>query len=257
MAYVDLEVAQGVGVVWLRRPEVKNALHREMKAQLKKALTECQRREDIRVVAIRGEGDAFSAGEDLRDHLAAKRRLDETLRTEYHPLLLQLVQMRKPTIAVIDGVAAGAGVSLALACDLRLASDRSRFVLAFSGIGLVPDAGLAYFLPRVVGLGRALQYAFLGERITAEEALKAGLVQCVVARDRLEEVLADWTGSLAEGPTTAFYLTRLAFQRAMELPFEAFLAYEAELQAWAGKTEDHAEGVRAFLAKEPPRFRGR
>jgi 2-(1,2-epoxy-1,2-dihydrophenyl)acetyl-CoA isomerase len=182
--------------------------------------------------------------------------LGRMLRATYNPLILRLRAIEKPIIAAVNGVAAGAGLSLALACDLRVASAEARFTSAFNRIGLVPDSGSTYLLPQVVGVGRALEMAWTGRAVDAEEALRIGLVQRVVAAERLMDEAQALAAQLAAGASKAMGLTKRAMYRALSLDLESVLDYEAGLQEAAARTADFREGVAAFREKRPPRFTG-
>jgi 2-(1,2-epoxy-1,2-dihydrophenyl)acetyl-CoA isomerase len=216
----------------------------------------------VRCVAVTGSGRAFCSGEDLGP-LAADYRagrapdLGATLRNRYNPLVQALRSMPKPTLAAINGVAAGAGFSLALACDFRIAAERAKLVPAFVKIGLVPDSGALWFLTRSVGVARALELATSGDPLTARAAAELGLVTQVIADDEFD---AGWRAAgarLARGPTRALAAIKNLTLGAAERPLEEQLAAEADAQAAAGRTHDHLEGVQAFFDKRPPDFSGR
>ncbi len=246
---------EGVRVLTLARPDRLNALEPGLLRGLRKALREAAREEGVRAVLLTGEGRAFSAGQDLeavpadRDYL---RVLDD-----YIPVIEALFALEKPTVAAVNGVAAGAGMSLALACDLRVMAEGAFFSPAFVRVGLVPDAGMSYFLPRLVGLARALDWCYRSPRIGPEEALTAGLVSAVFPQEGFFASALAFAKELGRGPTRAYALTKRALWRNLEADLADALAYEAESQAAAGATEDHVEGLRAFLEKRPPGFRGR
>ena len=252
-----LEIAdrEGVRVLTLARPERLNAIHPELLAALKGALREAGRDEAVRAVVLTGKGRAFSAGQDLeavpddRDYV---RVLED-----YIPVIETLFALEKPTVAAVNGVAAGAGMSLALACDLRVMAEGAYFSPAFIRVGLVPDAGMSYFLPRLVGMGRALDWCYRSPRIGPEEAQAAGLVSAVFPDEGFLDSALAFAAELGQGPTRAYVLTKRALWRNLEAELADALAYEAESQAAAGATEDHDEGLRAFLEKRKPRFRGR
>jgi len=178
------------------------------------------------------------------------------LRRRYNPVVAALHGLEVPTIACVNGVAAGAGWSLALACDLRIASTKAKFVVAFNKIGLVPDSGMTYTLPRLVGFSKALEIAWLGDPISAETALEWGIVNRVVEPDRLAEATRDWSERLAAGPTKGLGLTKRAINASLDNDWHAQLEYEADLQGIAGRTRDYIEGVTAFNEKRPAEFTG-
>lgn len=253
------EVRDGVAVVTLNRPEALNSLTDEMKGELLDAFKALERDPAIRAVVITGEGRGFCAGEALNEDLVSSDdpSLGDTLRNFYNPLVEKMRAIEKPVIAAINGTCAGAGVSLALAADLRLASDKASFIEAFVKIGLVPDAGATFFLPRLVGLGKALEMCITGDKIDAAEAEKIGLVNRVVAHERLMEETHKLAASLAKAPTRAIGLMKRAFNRSFRISLEDQLGYEADLQSIASRTADFREGVKAFLEKRPAVFQGK
>jgi 2-(1,2-epoxy-1,2-dihydrophenyl)acetyl-CoA isomerase len=220
-------------------------------------VTERARRDNaVRVMVITGAGRGFCAGQDLKEFGTDPARDDpgQHLRLHYAPVLERLYALDKPTIAAVNGVAAGAGLSLALACDFRIASADARFLSAFVRIGLIPDTGATYWLPRLVGLSRAMEWAMFGEPVDAETAWQTGLVNRVVPAERLADEARSWAERLAEGPPTVLGLIKRAMRHGAASSFSDALQYEAWLQTTAARTGDHAEGLRAFLEKRPPRF---
>jgi 2-(1,2-epoxy-1,2-dihydrophenyl)acetyl-CoA isomerase len=229
---------------------------------LKEALIEAFGRaagdRSVRVVVLTGEGRAFCAGQDLRERLEpGAAPLDVELRERYNPLILAMWRLDKPIIGAINGVAAGAGASLAFACDMRIASDRASFILAFGRVGLIPDSGATWFLPRLVGLARATELALTTDSLSATEAERIGLVSRVVPAEALAGEARALATRLAAAAPRALALTKQALRRSLETGLEPALEQEAELQGQAGATNDHAEGLRAFVDKRPPRFRGK
>ncbi len=253
------EIRDGIAVLTLNRPEALNALTDDMKRELLDALKALERDERVRVIVLTGEGRGFCAGEALNAELvkSAEPPLDRTLRDFYNPIVERMRAIDKPIVAAVNGTCAGAGVSLALAADLRLASDKASFLLAFVKIGLVPDAGSTFFPPRLVGLGKAVEMAMMGDKVDAAEAERIGLVNRVVPADRLMEEALQVAGRLAEAPTKALGLMKRAFDRSLRVTLGDQLAYEADLQAIAARSEDFHEGVKAFLEKRPAGFRGK
>ncbi|HYM83795.1 MAG TPA: enoyl-CoA hydratase-related protein [Candidatus Dormibacteraeota bacterium] len=246
-----------VRLVTLDRPAALNALTIPMKLQLLRALRDAEHDREVRAVVVTGSGRAFCAGQDLHERLEPDAPpLEIEIRERYAPLVRQLVSMPKPVVAAVNGVAAGAGASLAFACDLRVAAEDARLVLAFGRIGLVPDSGATWLLPRLVGLGRATELAYLPDPVTAAEALRLGLVNRVVPADSVVSEAVALAARIAEGAPIALGLTKRALGRALESTLDEALAYEAALQGIAGRTADHAEGIAAFVEKRPPRFRG-
>lgn len=251
------ELTDGVLTVTLNRPEVLNAVNDRMAEELLDALRRASRQPEVRAVVLTGAGRAFCSGQDLRERAGGEFSYAQHIRTRYVPVILQLQSLEKPVLAAVNGVAAGAGASLALACDLRVASEDASFLQAFTRIGLVPDSGATYFLPRLVGLGKAFELCYLAESVGAQEALRLGLVNWVVPGPELMAKAREVAGRLAAGPTRAYGLTKRALLRNLTSDLAAALDYEAMLQEAAGRTEDHREGVQAFLEKRPPRYRGR
>jgi 2-(1,2-epoxy-1,2-dihydrophenyl)acetyl-CoA isomerase len=253
-----LNVTGTVGVITLNRPEVYNAFNDQMKKELGDSLKECAKDPAIRCVVVRGAGEkAFCSGQDLKEHAGSKRSLKESLDKYYNPIIRTIRTMEKPVVAMINGVAAGAGCSLALACDMRIMSDSAKLIEVFIRIGLIPDSGSHFFLPRLAGMARAFEYAATGRDIAADEAEKTGLVNRVVPSARLEEETMALAKKLAEGPTKAIGLIKRTLNKSLTSDLDTILDYEAYLQEAASATEDHREGVEAFLAKRPATFRGR
>ena len=252
-----VEVDGPVATLTLDRPTALNALTVPVKVALRDTLKSIARDRDVRAVILTGAGRAFCAGQDLaeRDEPDAAP-LEIEVRERYNPIIRAIRSMGQPVIAAVNGVAAGAGASLALACDLRIAAEEARFVLAFGRIGLVPDSGATWFLPRLVGSAKAAELALVGDPIDAAEALRLGLVSRVVPGDQLQteaRVLAD---RLAGGAPLALALTKEALSRSATVDLDEALEGEAKLQGIAGASSDHAEGLAAFREKRPPRFRG-
>ena len=241
--------------ITLNRPEKLNALDASVHAGLREALAEAAE-PDIRAVVLTGAGRGFCVGQDLTE-FEDTPDIGAALRERYHPNVLAIRVLEKPVLAAVNGVAAGAGLSLACACDLRLAADSATFVPGFIGLGLVPDAGGAYFLGRLLGTPRAFELMASGRRLSAEEALDWGLVSEVAPEDRLGERAAEVAAEWAAGPTRGIALTKRLFDAAERASLEETLALEAQLQVEGTSTQDFAEGVVAFLEKRQPEFGGR
>ena len=257
MTGLRYETAEGIATITLDRPDALNALTVPLKRALIDAFERAGGDASVRVVVLTGEGRAFCAGQDLHERLEpGAAPLDVELRERYNPLILAMWRLDKPIIGAINGVAAGAGASLAFACDIRIASDAASFILAFGRVGLIPDSGATWFLPRLVGLAKATELALTTEPLTATEAARIGLVSRVVPAEALAGEARAVATRLAAGAPRALALTKEAMRRSLETGLEAALDYEAELQGQAGATKDHAEGLRAFIDKRPPRFRG-
>ena len=254
------EKADGVADVALNRPKKLNAFDGTMHEELYAALEEAASDEAVRCVVLRGEGRGFSAGADLAGILEGSDGppdLGEYLRNTYGRLVKRMVSTEKPIVASLHGPVYGAGVGIALACDLRIAAQSARFSVAFIKIGLMPDAGVSFLLPRVVGLGRALEMSLLGDPVEADEALRIGLVNRVVPDESLAEETAALASRLAAMPTAAIGRTKGAFHASFEADLETALEREAEGQTFCGYTADHKEGVAAFFEKREARFSGR
>ncbi len=250
-------VEDGVGTLTLNRPDVLNAFNKQMTDEIQDALKGAERSRDVRCLVITGAGRAFSSGEDLKARPGdGAGPFGETLRARYNPIILKMRALEKPIIAAVNGVAAGAGMSLALAADLRIASDKARFIEIFSRIGLVPDSGSSYFLPWLVGAGKAAELCLLAEDVGPEEALRIGLVNKVVPAGELEAATAAWATKLAHGPTVAYGLTKRALNRAQTASLPEMLEYEVYGQETAGRTADFQEAFAAFLEKRTPEFKG-
>ena len=252
---IRYQVGAGVATVTLARPETLNALNAQMRRELLNAFKYAGRDGDVRCVVVTGEGRGFCSGADLRGG-AGEREFRRVLTTEYNPLILAIRRLEKPVIAAVNGVAAGAGASLAFACDLIFAADDARFIEAFVRIGLVPDTGSTQTLVRSLGRHRAAELIFTGQPLSAGEAAAGGLVNRVLPADQLMPAVGDLARQLASGPTRAIGLAKRAINHAEASDLEASLAYEAALQSVAGTTADHAEGVAAFAEKRDPRFSG-
>ena len=246
----------GVQEIRMNRPQVLNALSRTLKLELQAAMKAAGRRPEVRVVLLSAEGRGFCSGQDLYDEETDGRRsIGESLRTLYNPLIEAMIGMPKPIVAEVHGVAAGAGMSLALAADMRLMGESARLVAAFSRIGLVPDSGLSYMLPRLVGLGRAMEIAMLADPIDATQALSLGLCNHVHPDAELHTAAWAFCRRLADGPAQALGLTKKALRRGVELPLREVLEYEAVLQEQAGHAGEYVEGVAAFKEKRRPVYR--
>jgi 2-(1,2-epoxy-1,2-dihydrophenyl)acetyl-CoA isomerase len=249
-------VADGIGTITLNRPEALNALNAPMRRELLTTLRNASRDEAVRCVVITGEGRGFCSGADLRGG-DDERDFRKVLTSEYNPLISVIRDLPKPVVAAVNGVAAGAGVSLALACDLVYASEEARFIQAFVRIGLIPDSGSTRTLVRTLGRHRAAELMFFGEPMSAAEAAAAGLVNRVFAATEFADGVREVARRLAAAPTAAIGLAKRSINTAEQADLAASLAYEAALQVVAGGTADHAEGLAAFAEKRDPRFTGR
>jgi 2-(1,2-epoxy-1,2-dihydrophenyl)acetyl-CoA isomerase len=256
------EISDGVATISLNRPDRLNAfdgpLHRDLHAALDAASSD----DDVRCVVLRGEGRGFSAGADLRGEDLIRENgeppdLGEYLRRTFAPSVEKIVAMKKPVVASLHGPVYGAGLGLALACDLRIAAEGATFSVAFVKIGLMPDAGVTYLLPRVVGLGRAMEMSLLGDAVNAEEAYRIGLVNRIVPDERLAGETTALANRLANMPTQALAATSSALSASFDGDLQSALEREAEGQTSLGYTADHEEGIAAFFEKRDPHFTGK
>lgn len=248
----------GVLIITLNRPDVLNAFNRKMGDEVQDALKKAERDPEVRCIVFTGAGRAFSSGEDLKARQAEGiTGFGATLRERYNPIVLKMRNMEKPIIGSINGAAAGAGLSLALACDLRVASEKASFIEVFVRVGLVPDSGASFLLPRLVGLGKALEMAFTGDAVDAAEAYRVGLVNTVVPPDQLESATRELASRLAKGPTKAIGLAKRNMNRALDAEMLSVLEYEVHAQEAAGSSADYKEGLSAFLEKRTPNFTGK
>ncbi|MBP6015417.1 MAG: enoyl-CoA hydratase/isomerase family protein [Candidatus Promineofilum sp.] len=253
------DVSDGVGRITLNRPAKLNAFNDRMIAETTDAFKSAGRETAVRCVVITGMGRGFSSGQDLADFRERGENVSvgEHLRHGYHRLIRQMLALEKPIIGSINGIAAGAGCGIALAADIRIAADTASFMLAFSRLGLIPDSGLNWLLPRLIGYARAYEMAVTADRVPASQALEWGMVNHVVPADQLPEITAAWARRLADGPTLAYGLTKRAMIRGWEMTPDEALGYEAHLQEVAGRSADNREGIAAFLEKREAHFSGR
>lgn len=252
------DTKDGVATIVLNRPESLNAFNTTMISESTRAFKQAARDKAVRCAVITGAGRAFSSGQDLKEvqDRQGEFSIGEHLRQGYNKLILSMVTLEKPIVAAVNGVAAGAGCGVALAADLRIASDKASFIQAFSKVGLVPDSGSTWTLPNLIGYARAYEMAITAGRVPADKALAWGLVNQVVPADQLEETVAAWTAALASGPTLAYGLTKRAMRKAPGMSLAEALEYESQLQEVTGRSHDRHEGVQAFLEKREPNFRG-
>jgi 2-(1,2-epoxy-1,2-dihydrophenyl)acetyl-CoA isomerase len=257
---VLVDRADGVATITLNRPEALNSLTLECKQALLDAVRETAADRAVRAVVLTGAGKAFCAGQDLREHQALLAAGDEapmtTVRDHFNPLVLGVARMPKPVVAAVNGMAAGAGASLAFAADFRIAAESARFLLAFANVGLSLDTGASWTLPRLVGHARAAAMAILAEPVGAAPALEMGLVNAVVPDDRAVPAAHELAAKLATGPTAAYAAIKESLAYAASATLEDSLEKEAELQARAGASQDHRAATAAFVRKERPVFTG-
>ncbi|HPW61553.1 MAG TPA: enoyl-CoA hydratase-related protein [Cyclobacteriaceae bacterium] len=256
--FLKYEVAQGVATITLNRPEVYNALNDGITYELQDALKAVAKDDQVRVVVLTGAGKAFCSGQDLKAASGQeKRSFMESLQKRYNPIIRAMRSLPKPIICRLNGVAAGAGCSLALASDLIIASEEATLIEVFINIGLVPDSGSAYFLPRLVGMAKAFELCAMGSRVKAAEALQLGLVNRVTPVDQLDTVVKEYTDYFAQAPTKSIGLIKKMLTKATTSGLDEMLDYEAYCQEIAGTSQDYKEGVTAFLEKRKPAFKGK
>lgn len=251
---VFTSVQDHVMTIVLNRPKA-NAFSLSMIAATQKAFREAARDSQVRAVLLTGGGAVFSAGQDINELREAQgTSIRKHLLETYNPLIVQIRRLEKPVLAAITGVAAGAGLGVALACDLRICEENARFVVGFGGIGLAPDSGVSLFLPALIGIGRAAEFTFNNKPISAGQALAWGLVNRVVSGAQLAEQAMAWAVELAHGPLPAMALAKRAFNKAIYPNLEQVLDYEGYIQEIAASTSEHREGVNAFLEKRNPKY---
>jgi 2-(1,2-epoxy-1,2-dihydrophenyl)acetyl-CoA isomerase len=255
MAAVETSREGAVLTITLNRPDVLNAFNSEMHRALAAALREA-RAADVRAVVLTGAGRGFCVGQDLTEFREAPGDIGRRLRENYHPNVLAIRALEKPVIAAVNGSAAGAGLSIACACDIRVAAETASFIPAFINIGLIPDSGGSYYVTRILGPARAFEWLASGRKLTAAEALAWGLVSEVVEEASLATSVAELARQLAALPTRGIGMTKRLIDGALTSTLEQQLEREAQLQTAATQTEDFLEGVAAFLEKRPPQFRG-
>ena len=258
MADLRVEIADAVATITLDRPDALNALTIALKEELLAAFETVAADDAVRAVVLTGAGRAFCAGQDLRERLEpGAPSLEEEIRLRYNPLIRAMRALPKPIVGAINGVAAGAGASLAFACDLRIAAEGATFLLAFGRVGLIPDSGATWLLPRLVGAAKAAELALTADPLGAADAERFGLVTRVVPADELAGAAHGLAVRLAAAAPRALALTKRALDAGMDATLDEQLDREAILQGEAGATADHAEGIAAFLERRPPRFTGR
>jgi 2-(1,2-epoxy-1,2-dihydrophenyl)acetyl-CoA isomerase len=255
--YLKYSVKNGVVTICLNRPEVYNALNDELTFEIQNALKVIKKDESIRVVVLTGEGKAFCSGQDLKSSGGVEgRSFSDSLHKRYNPIIKAIRAMPTPVICRLNGVAAGAGCSLALACDYIIASDQASLIEVFINIGLVLDSGSSHFLPRLVGYNKAFELATMGKKLTAQEAHSLGIVNTICPAEELDSELEKILDFYAQAPTQAIGLIKKMLNRGYTSGLEDTLDYEAYCQEIAGRSNDYKEGVSAFLEKRKPEFKG-
>jgi 2-(1,2-epoxy-1,2-dihydrophenyl)acetyl-CoA isomerase len=256
--FLLFNIANGIATISLNRPEVYNALNDEITFELQDVLKVVGRDDAVRVIVLTGEGKAFCAGQDLKASAeAGKRSFMDSLHKRYNPIIRAIRSLPKPVIGRVNGVAAGAGCSLALACDMIVASADATFIEVFINIGLVPDSGSSFFLPRLVGTAKAFELCSMGSRVNAAEAVSIGLINKAVPPHELDGAVKEYTEYFASAPTKAIGLIKKMLQKSTHATLEEMLDYEAYCQEIAGSSEDYREGVAAFIGKRKAKFSGK
>jgi 2-(1,2-epoxy-1,2-dihydrophenyl)acetyl-CoA isomerase len=259
MNHILYEKINGVGKITLNRPKAFNSFNREMAFEVQNALDDCEKDDTIRAIYLTGNGKAFCAGQDLKEvtNPEVNPGFKKILEQHYNPIIMRLRHIEKPIVAAVNGVAAGAGANIALACDIVVAHEKVKFIQAFSAIGLVPDSGGTFFLPRLVGFQKALALAMLGDRVGAEEAEKMGMIYKVLPLESFADDAFAVAEKLAKMPTKGLALTKRLFNESLTNDLKTQLDLEGKLQIEASETEDYEEGVKAFLEKRKPSFKGK
>lgn len=255
--FLKYDLQEGVLTITLNRPDSYNALNDDITFELQDALKKASRDEEVRVVVITGAGKAFCSGQDLKASQGQKRSFIDSLHKRYNPIIRALRKMEKPVICRLNGVAAGAGCSIALACDLVVADEEAQLIEVFVNIGLVLDSGSSYFLPRLVGSSRAFEMATMAKRLKGKEAVEWGVVNKAVPKEQLDEAVREYTDYYAKAPTKAIGLMKKMLNKAGNASLDEMLEYEAFCQEIAGNSEDYKEGVQAFIEKRKPEFKGK
>lgn len=257
-SHIKYELINNIAVITLNRPDVLNSFNLKMAEELQSALLESGNAQEVRVICIKGEGRAFSAGQDLADITSKIDRIElgEIVAAQYNPIIKLIRNIEKPVIGEVNGVAAGAGANIALACDIVVAAHSASFIQSFSKIGLIADSGGTYILPRLIGFPRAAAMLMLGEKISAEKALEIGMIYDVCEAEKLHSHVMEMAETLAKMPTRALGLIKKALNQSCLNALDEQLELEKQYQTIAGKTNDFQEGLRAFIEKRPPEFKG-
>lgn len=254
---IETQIESGIAKIVLNRPEVFNSFNRTMALQMQDALANCDKDPLVRAVLITGNGKAFCAGQDLSEAIDPKGPgLKQIVDLHYNPIIRAICKMEKPVIAAVNGVAAGAGANIALACDIVIAKESASFIQAFSKIGLIPDSGGTFFLPRLIGTQKAMALMMTGDKLLAKEAESMNLIFKSVEDDFFEEFVSTFTQKIATMPTRGLALTKKAVQEGWHNTIDQQLEVELKYQVMAGETNDFKEGVQSFLEKRSPKFVG-
>ena len=258
MSSILLKIENNIGWITLNRPEVFNSFNREMALLLQKILDDCGNDANVRAIVITGSGKAFCAGQDLKEVTSPDLNpgFRKILEEHYNPIITRIRNIEKPIIAAVNGVAAGAGANIALACDIVVAAESATFIQAFSKIGLIPDSAGTFFLPRLIGFQKATALMMLGDKVTAAEAVQLGMIYKIYSAGIFEDEVNDLATKLANMPTKALGLTKRLLNQSLANNLEQQLALESDLQIEASSSNDYQEGVTAFVEKRKPEFKG-
>jgi len=256
---IRLTIQNNVAHITLNRPEVFNSFNREMALRLQDTLDQCEQNNEVRAIVLTGEGKAFCAGQDLKEVTEPELNpgFKKILEEHYNPIILRIRNIEKPIVAAVNGVAAGAGANIALACDIVVAHEKVSFIQAFSKIGLIPDSAGTFFLPRLIGFQKASALMLLGDKVSAEEAEKLGMLYKVLPLETFKEDVTALAEKLAKMPTKALGLTKKVLNQSLSNDLEAQLALESKHQIEASESEDYREGVASFVEKRLPNFKGK
>ncbi|MDH7911810.1 enoyl-CoA hydratase-related protein [Winogradskyella sp. SYSU M77433] len=259
MSSIQSKIENNIAWLHLNRPEVFNSFNREMALKLQSVLDDCESNPEVRAIVLTGNGKAFCAGQDLKEVTSPELNpgFKKILEEHYNPIIIRIRNIKKPVIGAVNGVAAGAGANIALACDIVVAHEKVSFIQAFSLIGLIPDSAGTFFLPRLIGFQKASALAMLGDKVSADEAEKMGMIYKVLSLESFEEEVNKLALKLANMPTLALGKIKEAFNQSLTNDLESQLALESKLQIEAAQTEDYEEGVSAFVEKRKPTFKGK
>lgn len=259
MAFIESSIENGVAWLRLNRPEVFNSFNREMALLLQSELDAAERNDDVRAIVLTGNGRAFCAGQDLKEVTSPELNpgFKKILEEHYNPIIARIRSIEKPIIAAVNGVAAGAGANIALACDIVLTTEKASFIQAFSKIGLIPDSGGTFFLPRLIGFQKASALMMLGDKVSAQEAERLGMVFKVLSEEEFSAEVQKTAQTLSKMPTKAIGMTKRLLNVSMTNDLNTQLEIEGKLQIEAAQSDDYAEGVAAFIEKREPNFKGK
>jgi len=256
---IELKIENKIAYITLNRPDVFNSFNREMAFLLQDTLDACEINEDVRAIVLTGNGKAFCAGQDLKEVTSHDLNpgFKKILEEHYNPIVTRIRKIKKPIIAAVNGVAAGAGANLALACDVVVAHERVSFIQAFSKIGLIPDSAGTFFLPRLIGFQKASALAMLGEKVSSEEAERMGMIYKVIPSESFEDEVQKLAMKMAKMPTKALGMIKELLNQSMTNDLDSQLAMESKYQIEAAQSDDYEEGVAAFIEKRQPNFKGK